>query len=178
MSQCQPSICFDNRLGVVQRLAGREAVCHGAVRHAVSLHDRHSLHIVKYVEQRPRQLIAALALYAVAAGDDVQTGRRGAGGRFAAPYSWPCSRSTSLLGLGHGQFGGKRAFAHTGGIRLHDADGKVQLAAGDTGADRRIGADRVWSWKYRGRCHSRYHAARRAGASNMIFLPASSALAR
>ena len=138
MSQCQAGDGLHNRLGIVQRLAHRETGRGGAVGQLVGGDDGHLLHIVEDIEQGQGQLIAALALYAVAACHSVK--RADAAGRpVAAPYSWPCSRSTSFSCLGHSQLGGEGTLTDTGGVSLHDADGEVQLMARDAGADGGVG---------------------------------------
>ena len=45
--------------------------------------------------------------------------------------------------FGHGQLGGEGAIAHAGAVGLHDADGKIQLVAGNACADGGISADHI-----------------------------------
>ena len=87
-------------------------------------------------------LVAALAEDAVVACHQVD-GADAAGTAGSSAVLMAGLTQSVLLFLGHGQFGGEGAVAHAGGVGLHDADGVVQLVAGDAGADGCISSDDV-----------------------------------
>ena len=128
-------------------LSGIQCLTHGeagggAVGQLVSGDHGDLFHVIQHVQQGQSHLVAALAEHAVAACHQVD-------GAHAAGTAGGCAVLVAgltqgvLLFLGHGQFGGEGAVAHAGGVGLHDADGVVQLVAGDTGTDGCISTDDV-----------------------------------